>query len=726
MTQSMLRAALVVALVVLHVLCAVPVAAHPQGTTRDYGDSLHWLARGGLSGESYDMAWNGDYVYVSDDAVGLHVMQVTDDGFDEVRTVSVGGEVLTLTHAGSWLAAGTDEDGLFLLNTSVPDDPGTPAQVFADRGVWHTTWMGNYLAAAVEDSLWIVEIHPGPTVIAKVDLPYDADRLAYDIDRDLLYAASADGVHIFDVADPFAPAELGLYDGHDYIIDVAVRPETSVIYALQDDGDLLILETSTPATPVLLQTTAVGPNPTRLLLVDNVLWVGTGETLEAYNATTSHLGGQLDHMTTSSRPYGMTSHDGLLACDMGYTIDLFDMGDLSAPVDTVVTGPNDAVDAVFDGDYIYGLTFGGDFVVQKPQHTTPEATLHLASTHGAKLVAGSGGRFFAIHSGGALVDIDAAIPTAPSINGSAFGLGSIWDLAHDGTDLWLAMGDAGLIGIDTSVPGYLAPTSGDSPGGYALAVGCGNGLVFLGMANGNLLIYDATDLEPGPVGSIYIGDAIKGIDWYGNRVHLVTGAGQYAIVDVHRPDAPTLVAEMEFTERVFNGLTVVEDVAYIAADGDGIWAVDVSTLTAPEHVGRLGTSDYCLSVCACPTSGYQALVAAVDGVGFVVAPLHEADLSPAADTPALMTQLPPNRPNPFNPRTEFNFTLTVDGPTELAIYDVRGCKVAVLVDAQLAAGEHVAVWDGHNQAGAACAAGAYVARLETVAGRATRKISLVK
>ena len=75
-------------------------------------------------------------------------------------------------------------------------------------------------------------------------------------------------------------------------------------------------------------------------------------------------------------------------------------------------------------------------------------------------------------------------------------------------------------------------------------------------------------------------------------------------------------------------------------------------------------------------------------------------------------------PNPFNPRTAISFDLAAAGPATLRLYDPRGRLVRILMQADLAAGRHEVIWDGRDGAGRPCAAGVYLARLES--GRTTR------
>ncbi len=56
-----------------------------------------------------------------------------------------------------------------------------------------------------------------------------------------------------------------------------------------------------------------------------------------------------------------------------------------------------------------------------------------------------------------------------------------------------------------------------------------------------------------------------------------------------------------------------------------------------------------------------------------------------------------NHPNPFNPSTTITFSLGLDGPTTLDVYNAAGRKVATLVNAHLEAGRYQVVWDASEQ-----------------------------
>lgn len=83
-------------------------------------------------------------------------------------------------------------------------------------------------------------------------------------------------------------------------------------------------------------------------------------------------------------------------------------------------------------------------------------------------------------------------------------------------------------------------------------------------------------------------------------------------------------------------------------------------------------------------------------------------------------------PNPFNPRTVFTFNLSRPGPVRLAIYDLRGAQVALLVDGVRPEGEQSASWDGLDARLSAAPSGIYFAQLDTESGKSTVKITLAR
>jgi len=72
-----------------------------------------------------------------------------------------------------------------------------------------------------------------------------------------------------------------------------------------------------------------------------------------------------------------------------------------------------------------------------------------------------------------------------------------------------------------------------------------------------------------------------------------------------------------------------------------------------------------------------------------------------------------NYPNPFNPSTNFTYSLPKSGFVDLAVYDLLGRKVRTLVHKDVQAGAHSGSWDGRDKDSAAMPSGVYIIRLES-------------
>lgn len=71
---------------------------------------------------------------------------------------------------------------------------------------------------------------------------------------------------------------------------------------------------------------------------------------------------------------------------------------------------------------------------------------------------------------------------------------------------------------------------------------------------------------------------------------------------------------------------------------------------------------------------------------------------------------------------EFALSVSESGSARLSLYDVRGRRVRLLWDGELAAGERGVHWDGADDGGRRVAAGVYFARLDTRRGSARARV----
>lgn len=94
----------------------------------------------------------------------------------------------------------------------------------------------------------------------------------------------------------------------------------------------------------------------------------------------------------------------------------------------------------------------------------------------------------------------------------------------------------------------------------------------------------------------------------------------------------------------------------------------------------------------------------------------------AAPPPLLMQNwLGQNVPNPFNPMTTISFTIAEPGAVRLRVYNLKGQRVADLVDGNLAAGQHSLVFRPTE-----LPSGVYFYRLETGGFTQSKTLLLLK
>ncbi|MFA7332601.1 MAG: hypothetical protein WC326_16150, partial [Candidatus Delongbacteria bacterium] len=113
---------------------------------------------------------------------------------------------------------------------------------------------------------------------------------------------------------------------------------------------------------------------------------------------------------------------------------------------------------------------------------------------------------------------------------------------------------------------------------------------------------------------------------------------------------------------------------------------------------------------------YSVLRQGLDGSQSVLLELSvRLDAQPTAFT------LLPAVPNPFNPSTRLGFDMAESAPVRLAVYNLQGQEVAVLVDGTLAAGRHQVPFTP-----AGLASGVYVAVLRHPRGQLVQRLTLLR
>jgi len=83
-------------------------------------------------------------------------------------------------------------------------------------------------------------------------------------------------------------------------------------------------------------------------------------------------------------------------------------------------------------------------------------------------------------------------------------------------------------------------------------------------------------------------------------------------------------------------------------------------------------------------------------------------------------------PNPFNGQAHIVFTVRQAGAVSITVYSILGSEVCTVLDRNLPAGVHTAVWDGRGSRGADLASGVYIVVLKSGDGTVSRKMILLR
>jgi hypothetical protein len=188
------------------------------------------------------------------------------------------------------------------------------------------------------------------------------------------------------------------------------------------------------------------------------------------------------------------------------------------------------------------------------------------------------------------------------------------------------------------------------------------------------------------------------------------------IFNISDPMVPTQASKIKTGGYGYTA-AVVGNYCYVASEGTGVRAINVSNPAVPVEDGYYDGVPQSRGLCA---SGEFVYVAEkIDGLSVyrndLVTSVEDAQTAPSAFA------LDRNYPNPFNPATVLRYQVAVAGQVNIAVYDLLGRQIAVLVNEVTAPGSYVVRFDA-----AGLPSGMYVYRMSAGGFSAARSMMLVK
>ena len=503
-----------------------------------------------------------------------------------------------------------------------------------------------------------------------------------------VYAAAARSIFTYDAADPAAPLRTGRSDVIATTIS-AITVAKNRIYALTRSGQVVMFEDQ-------------GPGQLRLL--GHALLPGQGLDLAArdeqiYTAVEGAPGVILDHR--------QARHPGFDRQDLEWKIEAEDFSGSRA---YCLTGDG------LDNRRLEVLEFGGGSPLLARLGTLPTVGVPVALAAAEPVVAFS-------TSVTDLTLVDVSDPAAPRYLAITPTQTVPRGLLLIGDGAYVANNSQGLVGYDISDP--TSPRAAglaviprtqvawSQLGDYAL-------IGMTGDLNGMFVVDCHRPSTMAVVAWIPLGPDVADVQGALNHAYIADREGQVHVYDLTNPADP----------RPRGVLGVGEGSGRLAAYGRHLYYVDakqgvvVLDIIAPDVPSILGPSLVPLE--------WAGLQPRAEGIylpaGLIVSrlPLPCDALSPVPPA-ALTTRSLTAAPNPFNPRTTLSFALPEAATCRLTIHDLRGRRVATLLDGQLLGpGPQQVPWDGRDEQGRAVASGVYAARLTAGSLTAMARLALVR
>ncbi len=632
----------------------------------------------------------GDYLIVTDQAVGLVSFDVTDPfAPDAVDTLPR--HLDDVVHVGSVLygAAGptlsiidvADPTGMRV--TSEFTLPGPAASMVAGA---------SRLYVVTGDSSCVLNVYDvgdPPSLSLRTSIPLGGRCVDLDIDGDRLFVPllHANQLQIYDISTEAGPVLAGSYgSGAAGCKFVDVDGDSALVVTTSPDdgsGDLVaVINVSAPAAMILEGTLTNFRSPSRIACRDGFAYVKDGSSLTTIDHGRPLLGwlgqaqGDPGHHVVASGRYLVASRQN------GFTI--YDISDSAAPV---ATGRHDEGRTT-------GLAMAGSVVFQGVSS------------------AGNGG--------GSVRSFDISRLTKRAPLGELDLVSDVHLLALDGDHLVVHGADNVIRFIDVSdasdmvVVGSVAlPALRSFPMDMEVAWPH----VYILNTRGELHVIDAGTSEV----PVHVARLIGASGSHSGELCLADGlllaSSRYwiKVFDLTKPARPRYVGtEHGFAQPGINDLVAHDRIVYCMLTGENVAVRDFSDVHDVKQIGWFAVDGTARDKVLAVTNHGLAIAARNT---LVMAPLQCTDT-----TRGLPVAVAPRRihcsPNPFVAGTTLSFALVEAGEAVLDVLDLAGHRIDRIWSGWLDAGDHEFEWKGRSR-GRGSSPGIYYFRLRTDDGDMT-------
>ena len=143
-------------------------------------------------------------------------------------------------------------------------------------------------------------------------------------------------------------------------------------------------------------------------------------------------------------------------------------------------------------------------------------------------------------------------------------------------------------------------------------------------------------------------------------------------------------------------------------------------------IGELCMGSWDLMISKSGYQDYETQINFDDAQGLNLEITLQNELSTGEQNPQAQRGIAAIYPNPFNPHTTISYFMPQRGRLKLAIYNIKGQKLATLFDGIASAGEHKLSYDGKSDKGQSLPSGIYFLRYHSDTYQQSEKLILMK
>lgn len=631
---------------------------------------------------------------------------------------------------------------MWLINVQDPTKPslvsstnvgiGTTCEGIATSGSYA------YVAAGAGGfKVYNISTPSAPTLVASIDSLAYCESVVISAPYAYIAANTPDFVgrsFIYDISTPSAPLYksriLGYGGYHQYM---SVR--SGYAYICDYNAGLQVINVSDVTNPINVIAIPSGYRTAGIVFDGNFAYVAVGDAgMKVYNVTTPASPSFAGDIVTTGRAafvsYGAVTVSG---SPIGHIfvsnrapvsgISAINVSTPATPVLSSFLGANQAATGIayapfYLADKVF-LAYGTAGLrivdVSNPSNATLLSTTALGGE--SRGVVASGNYAFVAGRDSGVFIVDASNPASP-VKLSTIKTPRARGIAISGNYVYVAASDSGLGIINISNPASANLIGYFHPGGqYGENVAAAGNIV--GVTDYNkILFFDLTNptvpVTKGLTGTFRTGN--EGFAIAGNNAYVPDG-DSLKVFDISNLLSPALISKI-YTGGYGYTAAVAGNYCYVASEGTGVRAINISNPAAPLEAGYYDGVPQSRGVAA---NGKHVYVAEkIDGLSVYENALVTSVKQEVGGVP-LSFSLDQNYPNPFNPSTEIRFSVPSKGIVTLRVCDILGREVAVLVNHPLDPGAHVSRFSGEN-----LASGIYVYTLTSNGIRLSQRMMLLK